>query len=254
MKTKLPPEVALNDAANKARMDEEFRKKFDAALAEEPAILDDLETASGEPVASAGRNGFGEPAVLSDLEPTSEAVDGMVEPPDKTMISGLETVLGEPVSGSAPAAEPPVMPELDSVADELIGLIDAELSGQDPNFKPETVKPAPIELDATDIFADPGRSSGEDIASFLTDVRTEDERDGFRIILTVGSHVIDGVKVCIGGVDEQGKRTADQQGAVFKLSPGEYNVMIRDQGMEVTRKIRVTPGVKETRIDLQSIH
>jgi len=74
-----------------------------------------------------------------------------------------------------------------------------------------------------------------------------------RLVLTVGPTIIDNVRITIPGVDEQGKTTESQQGALFDLSPGAYQVMIKDQGMEVTKDIEVEPDSEEVRIDLQDI-
>jgi len=229
------------------------------ATAEEATIMADLETVAGEPIASVDpQAGAAEPTILPDLEPTIEEPTFMAEPPaleaEKTIMPDLETVLGEPITDAASAEQPPVMPELDTVADELIGLIDTELAAGKPAFEAESVKPAPIDLDEGDIFADPGHLADDDLATLISEVKSGDESGGFRIVPTVGTYVMDGLRICIRGVDEQGKRTANQQGAAFNLPPGEYEVMICDQGMEVTKKILVAAGVKEARIDLQSIH
>ncbi|HPM78592.1 MAG TPA: HEAT repeat domain-containing protein, partial [bacterium] len=73
------------------------------------------------------------------------------------------------------------------------------------------------------------------------------------VVLTVGPIVVDNIRVCLPGVDDEGKLTADQRGAQFVLEPGKYEVLIRDQGMAVTKVIQVEAGMSEVRLDLQDI-
>jgi HEAT repeat protein len=73
-----------------------------------------------------------------------------------------------------------------------------------------------------------------------------------RIYLTVGQMILDNVRVAIAGVDETGKPTANQLGADFDLKPGEYDVVIRDEGFSITKKIKVEDQPAEFRFDLQS--
>lgn len=74
-----------------------------------------------------------------------------------------------------------------------------------------------------------------------------------KILLTVGQLIIDNVLVKINGLDQAEKTTANQEGVVFQLAPGEYEAIIHDQGMKIGKQFIVTGSETEVRLDLQDI-
>ena len=63
----------------------------------------------------------------------------------------------------------------------------------------------------------------------------------------------DNVILSIAEIDSDEKTTVGQQGAVFSLQPGTYELIVKDKGMKVSKVIEIAPGEREIRVDLQDI-
>jgi hypothetical protein len=91
------------------------------------------------------------------------------------------------------------------------------------------------------------------VAGAASSAAPEPELSKVRIVLTVGNTIVDNVRVRIRGIYDQGRVTANQRGAEFALAPGEYQVVVQDQGFALTRVVQVSATTTEIRVDLQSI-
>lgn len=74
-----------------------------------------------------------------------------------------------------------------------------------------------------------------------------------RIILCVGSAIVDNIGVSIPGVVDELLYTADQKGALFDLLPGNYEVLVKDKGLEITKTIEIKENQTEVLLNLQDI-
>ncbi|HPQ67523.1 MAG TPA: hypothetical protein PKW95_00250 [bacterium] len=160
---------------------------------------------------------------------------------------------GEPAEAAptvfAPAAAPDA-PTQAAFADEPTRM---ELGDDQPTqFEIDEATVPPSEPEAT---VAPHESFTTPSVDDLVEMTVMGEADNVpvSVVLTVGPIIVDNIHVSLPGVDDEGKLTADQQGARFMLEPGKYEVLIRDQGMEVTKVIQVEPGMSEVRLDLQDI-
>lgn len=116
----------------------------------------------------------------------------------------------------------------------------------------------PDPIDAQTIMEGSAQEPDEEWTDFDTSIdslSTEEEPDKglVRILLSVGSTYVDNVLIIIPGIDNEGKKTAGDKGAEFRLDPGDYEILIKDQGMEIRKRITVLPSQPEIRLDLQDI-
>jgi HEAT repeat protein len=139
--------------------------------------------------------------------------------------------VGPTIPPKAPTP-PPDMPDKDETT--VIGISDPELAATEMTL-PATEMNLPEEPQAV-------------VARI-----TSSSAEGVKIVLVVGPIIVDGVKVVIPGFDDEGKLTADQQGAAFDLQPGQYQVLIQDKGMNVEKTIAVQRENEIVRLDLQDI-
>ncbi len=115
----------------------------------------------------------------------------------------------------------------------------------------KTVEDDELINDATTFGTDKGDIGSRDDTTIISEESPEPTE--VRLVLTVGPIIVDGVRVEINGVDQDGKSTADQQGVTFKLLPGEYEAIIQDQGMKVGHPFSFSNDDTEIKIDLQDI-
>lgn len=163
-----------------------------------------------------------------------------------------ETKVVTPTASKTPAEQKVVDPDAPTMFGQAVTAEEQETpvqldADESAAIKiPSAEKAKTMTMDEQTMFESPGQKA-------VVAGSAPAEGNEVRILLVVGPVVVDDVLVRIPGVNDEGKITSGQKGAQFDLRPGEYEIMIQDQGLEVSKQIVVGDGQRELRIDLQDI-